>query len=377
MKILFEEHAGPQRAGGVEAATAGLVAALVGQGMTVIRRFPDSPEAGGPLPSCVHVHGIWSPSLMRRMTHWRKCGVPCMVTVHGMLEPWAFAHKKWKKRVAWHLYQKRLLNQASALHATSEREAANLRKLGLKPPILMIPWGIEGPKRPNVELGMLNDELEDSNQRTEDRGQRSADSIIQNSKFKIQNLPTRTALFVGRIYPVKGLPLLVDAWARIRPAGWKIKIVGPDEAGHLAEVEALVRKSGLEDAFEFTGALEGDDLRSAYQSADLLIAPSHTENFGMAIAEAMSHRLPVITTHGAPWKLLEEEHCGWWVPVSVDGIATALDVATRRSPEELSAMGERGRAVVAERFAWDGIAKQFVECYRWILGEGEKPGCVR
>jgi glycosyltransferase involved in cell wall biosynthesis len=79
----------------------------------------------------------------------------------------------------------------------------------------------------------------------------------------------------------------------------------------------------------------------------------------------MANGLPVITTHGAPWKLLEEEHCGWWVPISVDGIATAPEDATRRSPEELSAMGERGRVVVAERFACDGIARQFVECYRW------------
>jgi glycosyltransferase involved in cell wall biosynthesis len=97
----------------------------------------------------------------------------------------------------------------------------------------------------------------------------------------------------------------------------------------------------------------------------------------MVVGEAMAHGLPVITTHGAPWQLLETERCGWWVPISVDGIATALADATRRSPEELSAMGERGRVVVEERFAWDGIAKQFVECYQWLLGEGEKPECVR
>lgn len=66
--------------------------------------------------------------------------------------------------------------------------------------------------------------------------------------------------------------------------------------------------------------------------------------------------------------MLETERCGWWVPVSVDGIAQALDDATRRSPEDLAAMGARGRAVVAERFAWDLIAREFVETYEWILG---------
>ena len=101
------------------------------------------------------------------------------------------------------------------------------------------------------------------------------------------------------------------------------------------------------------------------------------KNFGMAIAEALSHRLPVITTHGAPWKLLEEEKCGWWVPVSVDGIASALDDAIRRSPEELAAMGERGRSVVAERFSWDRIAREMIACYEWVLGGGEVSDCVR
>ena len=142
-------------------------------------------------------------------------------------------------------------------------------------------------------------------------------------------------------------------------------------------MEALVQQAGLDEVFEFAGPLSGTALEQAYNDADLYIQPSHTENFGMAIAEAMAHRLPVITTHGAPWKLLEDESCGWWVPVSVDGIAAALDDATRRSPEELAAMGERGRAVVVERFSWDKIAADMIACYEWVLGRGAKPDCVR
>ena len=97
----------------------------------------------------------------------------------------------------------------------------------------------------------------------------------------------------------------------------------------------------------------------------------------MVVAEAMAHGLPVITTHGAPWKLLEEESCGWWVPVSVDGIAGALEDATQRSPEELAAMGARERTIVEQRFAWDGIARQMSECYEWLLGGRDAPECVR
>jgi glycosyltransferase involved in cell wall biosynthesis len=374
MNVLYEEHAGPRRAGGIEAATTGLITTLTKEGVVVTRRFADDDHAVAVVPDCVHIHGIWSPKLAMRFLQWRRQGIPCIVTVHGMLEPWALAHKRLKKQVAWHIYQKRLLNRASALHATSERESANLRQLGLKPPIVLIPWGID---MPGAEEKALNFKHEILNGRNEEEGNAPA----CHSKSKIQNLefspPLRTALFVGRIYPVKGLPLLVDAWAKVRPAGWKMKIVGPDEAGHLAEVEALVRRAGLTEVFEFTGALQGEALRNAYEDANLFILPSYTENFGMVVAEALAHGLPVLTTQGAPWRLLEEERCGWWVPVSVDGIVAALDDSTRKSPEELSAMGGRGKTVVQERFAWDGIARQFLACYQWLLGGGSKPECIR
>ncbi len=356
MNVSFEELSDPQRAGGVEAATRGLVTSLARQGVSVSRSSQHDSilPAASDLPEVVHFHGIWSPRLAIRLQAWRRRGVPCVVTLHGMLEPWALAHKGRKKKVAWILYQKRLLNMVSALHATSEREAANLRKLGLKKSVVMIPWGIDMTRR-SAEKHLVRKFMPE------------APSLFER----------RVALFVGRLYPVKGLTLLLQAWARVRPVGWKLKIVGPDEAGHRGELEAMVAQAQLGAEIEFTGALSGEALDKAYQEADLFVLPSHTENFGMVVGEALSHGLPVITTHGAPWKLLEEESCGWWIPVSVDGIAAALDDATRRSPEVLTAMGERGRAVVAERFAWDRIAGEMIACYEWVLGRGPRPGCVR
>jgi glycosyltransferase involved in cell wall biosynthesis len=354
MNVRFEELSAPQRAGGIEAATRGLVAILERQGVMVDRSSQDTGRNQSGQPDCIHIHGIWSPELAKRWLCWRLRGIPCVVSPHGMLEPWALAHKRWKKQVAWQSYQKQILNRVGLLHATSAREGENLKRLGLTASVAMIPWGIEV--------------LADS-------GPGSAGYPIRNRR-PTSHRPVRTALFVGRIYPVKGLPLLLQAWARVRPVGWKLKIVGPDEAGHRGELEAMVAQAQLGAEIEFTGALSGEALDKAYQEADLFVLPSHTENFGMVVGEALSHGLPVITTHGAPWKLLEEESCGWWVPVSVDGIAAALDDATRRSPEVLTAMGERGRAVVAERFAWERIAGDFLECYRWLLGEGVKPRCV-
>lgn len=358
MNIRFEELTVSQRAGGIESATVGLVRSLEARGVTVFRSSQETDFDQKDRPDCVHFHGIWSPALAKRWRYWRARGTPCVISTHGMLEPWALAHKRLKKKVAWYIYQRPILNRVSVLHATSEREAENLRKLGLTAAVHLIPWGIQMPGGGSQMSEPREMRLEKVERWKEDRG-------------------VRTALFVGRIYPVKGLPMLVEAWANVLPSGWKMKIVGPDEAGHLVEVEELVRKNKLDAVFEFTGAMEGGALQRAYEEADLFILPSHTENFSMVVGEALAHGIPVITTHGAPWQLLEIECCGWWVPVSVEGIAAALEDATGRSPEDLAAMGALGRRVVADRFAWDGIARQFIECYEWVLGRGPKPGSVR
>src|ERR1035437_7417092 len=195
MNVHFEELGAPQRAGGIEAVTRELVAHLRAAGLKVSRS--SEPEAFS-LPDCVHLHGIWSPQLARRFLAWGKRGVPCVVSPHGMLDPWALSHKWFKKKVAWHVYQKRMLDRAVLLHGASERETRQFKTLRLKPPMALVPWGVTLPPA---------------------RAERPA------------HPRPRIALFVGRIYPVKGLPMLVEAWARVRPAGWKLRIVGPDEAG--------------------------------------------------------------------------------------------------------------------------------------------------
>jgi glycosyltransferase involved in cell wall biosynthesis len=278
----------------------------------------------------IHDNGIWLPHNHRLAGLARAHGIPRVVSTRGMLEPWALNHKRWKKRLAWAIYQKRDIRAAAALHATAAREAEQIKCLKLGAPVYMVPNGVDLPA---------------------------------SECLRAPSSGPQTALFLGRVHPVKGLPLLVEAWAKVRPKGWRMKIVGPDEVGHRAAVESLVRRHGLEAAFEFVGELEGDAKRMAYESADLFVLPSHTENFGMAIGEALAHALPVITTHGTPWKLLEAERCGWWVAVSVEGIAAALEDATRRSPEERVAMGARGRAWMEREFAWDSVAAGMLRMY--------------
>ena len=278
----------------------------------------------------IHDNGIWLPHNHRLACLARKHDIPRVVSIRGMLEPWALRHKRWKKRLAWHAYQQRDLCSASILHATAASEADQVRSLGLKVPVRVISNGVDlSPARLD----------------------RPKESGI------------KTALFLGRLHPKKGLPLLVEAWAKTKPAGWRMRVVGPDEAGHRAEIEALVGRAGLTGEWSFEDSLDGLAKSQAFDDASLFVLPTHSENFGMAIAEALAHGLPVLTTHGAPWEKLHAEDCGWWTPVTVDGISAALAEATKRPVEELQKMGQRGRLWMQRDFSWTSVAHEMQQVY--------------
>ena len=298
-------------------------------------------------PALLHNHGLWLP-----LNHWvsslcRKHCIPVIVQPHGMLMPWALDHKAWKKQLAMVLYQRHDLSTARLLVATAPSEYENLRAFGLRQPIAIIPNGVSF-------------------------------SVPDTTKPPIKSAEKkrRTVLFLGRIYPVKGLINLIDAWAQTSVDGWRLKIAGPDEGGHLADVLTRVQQAGLTDSVEYVGAVDGDAKSQLFRSADLFVLPSFTENFGVVVAEALAHGVPVITTRGAPWQDLRTYKCGWWIDIGVEPLASALRAAMKLTDADRQAMGLRGRDYV-RRYDWDDIAAQTVDVYRWVLGQGDKPDCVQ
>lgn len=186
----------------------------------------------------------------------------------------------------------------------------------------------------------------------------------------------RAALFLSRIYVNKGILNLPQFWAHVAPAGWRLVIAGPDDGGHFRRAMSAARALGIDRMVEFAGELDGQRKSQAYSQAGLFVLPTLSENFGIVVARALSHGVPVITTRGAPWADLEAYRCGWWVDIGVEPLAEALRSATSLDDAERRAMGERGREY-ARRFDWEDLAPQTLAVYRWILGKGEVPDCVR
>ena len=294
----------------------------------------------------IHNHGLWLPVNYWAASAGHRYHIPLIIQPHGMLEPWALNHKAWKKKIAMVLFQRADLQAAKLLVATSNAEYENLRNLGLRQPIAVIPNGvvIDTP----VEL---------------------------DATARLTSGRERIALFLSRVHPKKGLLNLVHAWANLNPHGWKLRIVGPDDGGHLQEVMGAVQRFGIRESVEYLGEVYGERKTVVYQNADLFILPSLSENFGVVVAEALAHGVPVITTRETPWKGLLDHGCGWWVDPTVDVLTETLQEAMNMDPASLLAMGEKGREYARE-FDWSRIAQNTADVYRWVLEQGPMPECV-
>jgi glycosyltransferase involved in cell wall biosynthesis len=292
--------------------------------------------------SVVHDHGIWELFHCRVAWLCQRFSLPRVVSPRGMLEPWSMGHKKWKKRVAWYLYQKRNLMQADTLHATSAAEAKQFKHLGLNNEVLIQPNGVSLP------LGA---------------------AVPGEAVLRASGTAARKMLFVGRIHPQKGLPLAVEAWSKVVPKDWEMYVVGPDEKGHEAELKGLIRKRGFETEWVFKGPMQGIDKWRVFYEADVVILPTYSENFGITVAESLATGTPVITTTGTPWAGLIERNCGWWVEPNVESIARAMGEAMSLDVDVLKKMGDQGREWVERDFSWPVIASEIIKGYEAVIEE--------
>lgn len=283
----------------------------------------------------VHLHGVWDWHLHRDVQWCRRHGVRYVFSPHGMLEPWALRAKRLKKQLAWWLYQRRDLQGSQFLLATAASEGEQLKRLGLRSPIVVYPNGVQIPCR----IAMMVGERE-----------------------------RKRALFLSRVHPKKGLLMLAQAWGELRPEGWEMFVVGPDVGGHRAQVESMVEKLGIRKDWTFHDSLYGEQKELAFLGSDLFVLPTYSENFGIAVAEALAYGLPVVTTRGAPWSGLQDRRCGWWVEPTLDGVRKGLEAGIQASVEQRREMGVRGREWMREAFSWESIAIG-------LKGEYQKYGC--
>ena len=307
----------------------------------------------------VHFHGLWDLDLHRAIVRCRAEKVRYLISPRGMLDPWALSVKKWKKRLGMFLYQGQDLKRAAAFHVTAELEVTSVRRAGFSQPCIISPNGVDVPDERMFECSECSNALVGEG---------------------------RTAIFLSRLHPGKGLLLLAEAWARVRPQGWRMLVVGPDVCGHKAEVLAKLDAFGISyvdatactqsnirtfeqsnnSSWQFVDMVDDVAKWKYYRSADLLVHPSVSENFGITIAEGLAAGLPVICTDGTPWTDVRDFKCGWYIKAnSIDALTAALQEATASS--NLDEMGSRGRKLVEDRYSWAAACDKMVRGYKEIV----------
>ncbi len=302
----------------------------------------------------VHQHGIWQ-ALSRGTQRWHaRFDRPTIVAPHGSLHEHALRRSRLKKRIARWLYEDSNLAAASCLHATAPAEAEAFRRYGLVNPIAIIPPGIPD---------------------------QWTDTVGDAERFRAAfDLPAdrRIRLFLSRIHPLKGLPLLFEALGQMRRemSDTILAIAGYEQVGHGDELRQLAAHLGIVDNIRFVGPLFGASKRDALAASDFFVLPTYTEGYSLAIAEALGAGVPVLTTYGAPWEELVTHRCGWWVPIESGAIREALTEALRVSSSERAAMGQRGRDLVRERHTWSRQAARSIALYEWLAGRGDRPDFV-
>jgi glycosyltransferase involved in cell wall biosynthesis len=283
----------------------------------------------------VHLHGLWNHSSIV-VRHWaNRTGRPYVVSPHGMLAPAALRYSSGKKRVASLLFQKRCLECAQLLYATSERELEDIRSFGLTCDVEIVPIG--------CELGSIQ---------TVPAAPRE---------------PSRSVLFLGRLHPVKGIPLLLRAWAKIEQnhRDFCLDIVGPSEASYKLELINLARRLGLE-RVRFHGPVYGDEKLARLKAASVFALPSETENFAITVIESLAAGTPVLASQNTPWSGLKQYGCGDWVEASSDAFASALGRIMSLTDEERRRMGKAGQVWVERSFAWSVIGSKMVQSYQRV-----------
>lgn len=292
-------------------------------------------------PGILHGHGLWRGSNLFPLLVKKNSPRKVVFSVHGMLTPWSFNNKRLLKLPFWQLLQLPALKKSHLYHVTAASEYEDIRRVGLKNPVAIVPIGIDIPKQNQASLRR------------------------------------KQLVFLSRINPKKGLDILLPAWSTIalEYPEWELLIVGPIDTEYAQQVVSEAKKCNIP-RIQFMGEITGDKKTKLLLESSIFVLPSYSENFGIVITEALAHGLPVITTTETPWQELNDKQCGWCIQPNQKQLERSLRHALSTSPAMLQEMGEKGRNWMIKEYSWGQVSDMMLQTYDWLINKGSAPSWV-
>lgn len=290
----------------------------------------------------VHHHSLWLRTLHYAQQRARR-GAKLVVSPRGMMGAWAWRHRRWRKQLARLFIHPGALGAVDGWHATSREEENEIRALGFAQPVCVAPNGVEAPN--------------------------AAESAASREHWLAacpEAARRPVALFFSRFHQKKRVVELIDLWAELAPRDWLLLLVGIPQDYTPEELEAYAARVSAAGAVR---AFSGMNRPQPYAVASLFLLPSHNENFGLVIAEAMAHGVPALVTDSTPWSGVNREQLGWCVPW--EKFSASLDAAVAEGPERLRERGARAQAWVLREFSWGKSAGTLAAFYASLKGAAE------
>ena len=283
----------------------------------------------------VHHHGLWLRTLHYAHRCARRRAVPFVVSPRGMMSAWSWEHHAYRKKFARALIHPGAFAAVTGWHATSKDEAEEIAALGFTQPVCVAPNGVAAPEPEEI----------------------AAATAYWRKTCRLHP-DQRVALFYSRFHEKKRVIELIDLWLERAPKDWLLLLVGLPET-FTPEIlgRYIIRNSGAGRIRVF----DGTGVPPPYAIASLFLLPSHSENFGLAIAEAMAHGVPAVVTDTTPWRGLNDTGGGGCVPWMEFGALVAG--LTAESRQKLRARGMLARAWVLREFSWEKSARLLADFY--------------
>jgi glycosyltransferase involved in cell wall biosynthesis len=302
-----------------------------------------------------HIHALFSPVSTAAATIARSKKLPYILRPLGTLDPADLKKKRWFKQLYAALWEKSNLAGAAAIHFTSNQEAKISERFGAMTNDWVLPLGVELPtlvSEPERILSKLG---------------------IPTPTSVGGQAPAPLILFMSRIDPKKGFDLLFPALERLQQEGVDFHFVlaggNPQDPDYERKIYAQVQASPLANCTTITGFISGEVKAALLQQSDLFVLPSYYENFGIAVAEAMTVGLPVaISDQVHICEEVRQAKAGWVTTCAVESLVDALRDALKNADERLR-RGQLAQDYALKHYSWDAIAKQAIQTYLALVNK--------